>query len=176
MENLAHIPHWLYYVTATLAVLGFLWAVSNAIHKHGVWKGTVDESVKSLKELMTEIRNDVKEIIKSLPSTLQGKSPLELTDLGERISIQLSAKEWAQRVGNELRDQVVDMEDFEVQEFSESYLSDQFVPSESQDETIRKCIYEHGVGRNQVINVLMVELRDALLAMKKSQSSQSTNS
>ena len=36
--------------------------------------------------------------------------------------------------------------------------------------------HEHGVGRNQVINVLMVELRDALLDIKNRQDSQSTNS
>ena len=139
MEFLAEINPG-YYLMASVVVL---LAIVTALYKFGVWKGKIDESVSSLKDLVTEIRTDIKEIIRRLPSgTLKEGSPLELSDRGKRISDDLEAKDWAKRTSKELIDQVIDKEDFEVQEFSESYLWNEFNPTDAQDKKIRKCIYQ----------------------------------
>ena len=70
-----------------IAFLSLLSVAAGAVFAFGQWKGRVDSDRESFKELMAEVRSDVKEILRRLPSrTLTDGSPPRLTDLGKSIS------------------------------------------------------------------------------------------
>ena len=70
-----------------IAFLSLLPVAAGAIFAFGQWNGRVDSDRESFKELMAEVRSDVKEILRRLPSrTLTDGSPPRLTDLGKSIS------------------------------------------------------------------------------------------
>ena len=67
--------------------LSLLSVAAGAIFAFGQWKGRVDSDRALFKELMAEVRNDIKEILRRLPSsTVAADSPFRLTDLGRSIS------------------------------------------------------------------------------------------
>ena len=72
--------------------LSLLPVAAGVIFAFGQWKGRVDSDRESFKELMTEIRSDLKEILRRLPSrTLTDGSPPRLTDLDKSISARSAA-------------------------------------------------------------------------------------
>ena len=75
-----------------IASLSLLSVAAGAIFAFGRWKGRVDSDRASFKEFMTEVRNDIKEILRRLPSlTVDAHSPLRLADLGKPISERFTA-------------------------------------------------------------------------------------
>ena len=66
-----------------ITFMSLLPVAAGAIFAFGQWKGKVDSDRALFKGLMAEVRNDIKEILRRLPShTLtDGRSP-RLTDLG----------------------------------------------------------------------------------------------
>ena len=51
-----------------IVFLSLLPVATGAIFAFGQWKGRVDSERSSLKELIAEIRSDIKEIVRRLPS------------------------------------------------------------------------------------------------------------
>ena len=144
-------------------------ALGTVLFVTGRWVGGVNEHRNSVKDILAEIREDIKNILKRLPpSTVASESPLRLTDFGQDISEQLDAGTWAQRTAAELRNEVEGKQDFEVQEFCFTYVGEQFKPDDEQGRKVGRIAYENGIDREQVLNVLAIELRDALLAMRPS--------
>ena len=75
-----------------IAFLSLLPVAAGAVFAFGQWKGRVDSDRESFKELMAEIRSDIKEILRRLPSrTLTDGSPPRLTDVGKSISARFAA-------------------------------------------------------------------------------------
>lgn len=75
-----------------IAFLSLLPVAAGAVFAFGQWKGRVDSDRESFKELMAEIRSDLKEILRRLPSrTLTDGSTPQLTDLGKSISARSAA-------------------------------------------------------------------------------------
>ena len=75
-----------------IAFVSLLPMAAGAIFAFGQWKGRVDSDRESFKELMAEVRSDLKEILRRLPSrTLTDGSPLRLTDLDKSISARSAA-------------------------------------------------------------------------------------
>ena len=87
-----------------------------------------------------------------------------ITDFGQDISEQLDARSWARRTAAELRDKVEGKQDFEVQEFCFDYVGTQLKPDQGRQ--VGRIAYEHGIDREQVLKVLAIELRDALLEIR----------
>ena len=115
---------------------------------------------------MKEIRDDIKQIFSRLPPVpVSNESPLQLTDLGKNISSTLKGRDWAKRTASELVKQIQDKKPFEIQEFCFDYVQKEFKPTSDQDERIRACAYENGLKREQVLEVLVIELRDAILVL-----------
>ena len=70
-----------------ITFMSLLPVAAGAIFAFGQWKGKVDSDRASFKEFMEEVRSDLKEILRRLPSrTLTDGSPPLLTDLGRSIS------------------------------------------------------------------------------------------
>lgn len=145
------------YVIATIAVIG-------AVLRIGLWVGSVNEHKTIVTKFMKELRDKLDQIFLRLPAeTVGGISPFTLTDLGKRISEELSAKDWAARIAPDLRASVTGKEPYEIRDFCYVYVRDTLVVSETQEAEIRRSAYENGVDRVQVLNVLAIELRDRLL-------------
>ena len=108
-------------------------ALGTVLFVTGQWVGGVNEHRNTVKDILAEMREDIKNILKRIPpSTVASESPLHLTDFGQDISEQLDARAWAQRTATELRDEVEGKQDFEVQEFCFTHVGEQFKPVEEQ--------------------------------------------
>ena len=100
--------------------------------------------------------------IEAVRNTTAKSSPLKLTDLGRKVSEQLRATEWARETAAELRSEVESMEAYEISAYSRDYVDNTKLPDEI-DARIAECMAEHEIDEHQVLDVLFVELRDALL-------------
>lgn len=156
-------------VLATIAVAG-------ALLTAGQWIGRVNADIESFKGFVDEIRRDIKEIRASVnglfkrlpPAPITSNSPLALTELGDEISEELSGKEWAKRTAEQFLRDVRGKEPYEIQDICFDYVKSQFEPDDEQDAQIRACAYNHALKREQVLDVLAIELRDTLLAIGES--------
>jgi len=102
--------------THIISLAGILIAIG-MIFKLGAWKGSVDKNLSTVNEFITEIRNDVKDILKRLgPAPISSASPVRLTDLGVRISNDINAKNWAEHTAHQMVEQTKGLDPFEIQE------------------------------------------------------------
>ena len=126
---------------------------------------------------MVEIRKDIKDILGRLrPATVGTGSPTTLTDLGLSISQVLGASAWAERHAKILASQAAGVPAYRTEEIAFNYVGDKFkpddameeadksTPDDAMEERIKQCAYENGINRRKVLDVLAIELRDALLA------------
>ena len=151
--------YWFCGIAATVLI-----AVITLAFKIGDWRGHVDSDRDTFKKFITEVRDDIKEILKRLPpDTVKGTSPLQLTELGESISEELKASDWAKGTAPLLIAQIRGKHPYEIQEFCLEYATKLFTPSEDLDRKIQTCAYQKGISKEQVLRVLAVELRDELL-------------
>lgn len=164
-EILGNPVSWVVVLSVLGALGGAVWWASS-IHSK---VGSLDDSMKEVRNDMTEVRNDIKKIFARLPlpTTVEGKSPLALTEFGQEISNELEAKKWADALALQLSAKVRGKEEFEIYEFCADYVSNLCTSDTNQDVKIRKAAYNHGIGRDQVLNVLVIELRDSLLAIER---------
>ena len=145
------------YVIFALAILGGVFAA-------GQWVGRMNSLTKTISESINEIKNDIKEIFKRLPSpSVAGESPVQLTNFGKKISNLLEAKTWAKDLAPSLLSQVKGKAEFEIYEFCGRYVQDEL--AEEWEKKILSSAYELATDREAVLAVLRVELRDALLSL-----------
>lgn len=131
------------------------------------WKGAVDADRTSFKEFMEEVRTDIKKILDRLPpATAAGSSPITLTDLGEKISREIGAKTWAADTADKIKESTKNMQPYEIQEFCKEFVNLRHKFPEELDLLIKNSAYENAVKREQVLNVLAIELRDRLLEIQ----------
>jgi len=117
---------------------------------------------------MTEVRDDLKKILARLPPRVfAGESPIELTDLGKNISTRLNGKDWAEEHTGPLRERVKGKEPYTVQEMCFEYAKG-YEPGEEMERMIQTIGYENGIKREDVPDVLALELRDRLIGPKAS--------
>ena len=106
-------------------------AAIGGLYAFGVWKGKTDSDVNALMDFMKEIRDDIKKIFERLPPSPVGAGiPMRLTELGEEISRELSAKEWANRTAQDLASEVKGMKDFEIHDYCVQFVNEKFEPDE----------------------------------------------
>lgn len=152
-----------FYITGLVTL--FIAFISGTIAV-SIWGGRVQEHKKGVTEFMKEIRDDIKKIFDRLPPNPVGAgSPMKLTELGEEISKEISAKQWAIRTAESLVGKIEGKKEFEVYDFCVKYVNEDFQPTEEQNDMLRESAYEHGIKNEQVLGVLAVELRDALLKL-----------
>ncbi len=143
---------------AVLAIGGLIFAV-------GRWVGAVNSDRESLKDLMAEVRKDIKEILSRLPSNVVANdSPLRLTKLGRQASAAIGARALARDLAQELLSQVAGKRPHEIFRLCTAYVDDTFEPTPDQSEQFDAAAYELGISRSEVRQVIAVELRDHLLA------------
>jgi len=146
----------------------FLYAIVRGLLRIGEWKGKTDGSVKTLKEAIDEIRQDIKRILGHVgPAAVAGQSPLRLTELGIGISEDIDAKEWAKEKAQHIAAQVAGKPPYDIQQFCFDLVRGQkHVPATDLLMKMKAAAYNHGTTIEQVENVLAIELRDVLLGIR----------
>ena len=132
------------------------------------------EDIKDVREGLTqvhkglmEVHEDVKKIFSHLISAPTSQSsPRRLSELGEKMSRQIEARTWAQAKATEFAAQMRGRQPYEIHEFCFRYVKGEFRPDAEWDAKIGACAYESGLERDGVLDVLAIELRDALLGLE----------
>ena len=141
-----------------------LLTAGGAIFYGGRWVGGVNTDRDNFKEFMTEVRGKLDSIFKILSSrTVGSESPTTLTELGREVSGEVKAKEWAKKRAAILAQELAGKQPYEIQDFSFDYVFNRQKPEAEELALWKESAYQHGLDVSQVKNVLMVELRDALL-------------
>lgn len=139
-------------------------AVISALVTIGIWVGRVNSDRDNFKHFMQEVRDDIKKILARLPApSIEHGSPLRLTKIGKRITEQLDGKIWARKIAGRIAAEAKGRPNYEVQELCFDFVRKRFVPTEQQDSEIKQAAYDMGIDYDAVLDVLAVELRDALL-------------
>ena len=151
----------------TAYIVGVI-VVGGALLGIGTWIGGMNSFKSTVEPFMREIRDDIKEIFKSLSPTTSSASPVRLTDLGKAISEELDARRWAREIATTtLAARSTDLtEEYELFELAETYVQEEFRPPEEFERRLKASAYNHGIKPDQVRRVLIVELRDAFLSLR----------
>ena len=121
---------------------------------------------------MAEIREKIDKIFVRL-SSVEGhlsavsgtQSPIRLNSLGESVSSDIGAKDWAGRLVESVRAPTRAMGAYDVQQFCFAHAADmQF--SDDEQELIKEVAFNRGVSELDVRRVLGIELRDKALALR----------
>ena len=127
------------------------------------WRGGVNADREALKKFMRKIDKKIDKLFERLdPAPISRQSPLHLTELGEEMSEEMSAKDWVVEISKDLIEQAKGMPPFEIQDLSFNHIKTMRETLE-QDQRVRKCAYDHGLPREKVLDVLAIELRDYLM-------------
>ena len=149
-------------VVAIIAVLSVLGTIFT-------WVGRVNSDRENFKDFMKDVRGKLDRIFDRLPkATLQSESPLSLTPFGQKVSKHVAAKQWVVNIVADLLGRVKGQTEYEIEQFAMNYMRDTFVPDGNQKALLQKVAYDNGLGVDEVLRVIAVELRDALLAQKPS--------
>lgn len=145
-------------VTVVIAMITFA-------YRYGKWQGEVDSDRKRFSKFIEEIRKDIKDILGRIPpSPTTSASPIQLTELGERISNNIDAESWAEKVASEMISQTKDMDSFKIQEVAFDHAKT-FEPNEKLLQNMRDSAFQEGIKLEGVRDVLGVVLRDRLLSI-----------
>ena len=148
------------WLNTPLIVIAIL-ATLTVLYKFSHWKGTVDSDLSSIKDLIVEIRADIKNIFQRLPSQITvGQSPLRLTEYGEGLSNKLNAQDWADRIAPTVLTKVINKQPFEIHNFCKEFVK---TLSAEEHPAVFERSYEIGITDENMKIVLALVLRDELL-------------
>ena len=149
-------------IIALVTLVNFILSLSDRTEAKGKWRGSVDARLESLEKAVGEIADFLKSLF---PTPLSIKSPINLNELGKEISDGLGAAKWAKSLALSLTRQ----ENPELKNLShygiQKYCFD--IVEERADRTeigkkVEEWAYKKGLKKRQVLDVLAVELRDAI--------------
>lgn len=149
---------------------GFILLLATALIGVGIWLGSMQTNINTLKDSVKDIKKDIKDILDRLSKitseTLKNASPPRLNELGKEVSKELKAPEWAKETATNIASQIEGKRDYEIQKFSFDYVRKNL--KEELQIRVEICAYERGLVKSDVLDVLAVELRDELLSLKSS--------
>ena len=171
-------PTWIYYLIAAgaalavfhalRALLWWVWDVDRTkknLQGHTEWKATVNADRASFRRFMTEVRDKLDQLLALSKTTATSQSPLQLTDLGEDVSNEIHAKAVAGRLQPIITERLGrGSQAFDIHDACFDYVMDKYEPTDEERIRIRRSAYEHGLERDQVLQVIAIELRDLVLA------------
>ena len=140
----------------------------------GVWVGRVNSDrtnfktfMKDVGEKLEAIQTDIKQIFKILPpsETIRSDSPIQLTELGEKVSKEIGAMQFANETVPVLENEAKGLEPFEIESLSQDYVFGRL--PENWRRNVGRASYKFGINTKAVSDVLWVVLRDELLAGKQ---------
>ncbi len=142
-------------ISLVILVAGVAWRARG-------WVSSVDTKIENVEKGIKEISDFLGTVFRS---TIVPNSPISLTDLGLEISKTLNASQWAKSEAIKLvREEnlrskkpshyIIERHCFDIIEGR--------VEATPMQESVEKCAYKKGLKKQQVLDVLAVELRDAL--------------
>ena len=93
---------------------------------------------------------------------LTAGGPLQLNDLGRKVSAEMQADEWAAEIAPSLAERAAAEPPYKVDALCGHYV-EQFLHQEMRDR-VDEAAYEHGIERAGVLAVLRIVLRNRILA------------
>ena len=153
------------FVSVAALVTVIFFRTLDRVSANAKWTGQVDADRENFKEFMKEIRRKLDEIFKYILGTEVAlpSSPIQLTDLGKKISEAIQAKEWAAELAEQFAGEVEGKDAYEIQELARAKCNCDMEMSEFRASLCRKTAFQHGLKLDQVVSVLGLELRDILL-------------
>ena len=141
----------------------------------GIWAGRVMTKQAAFSEFMKEMKGEIKEISTNVARILTrldridrdviSESPLRLTNLGEQVADTLEADDWAEKIAEDVYDEVQGKRKYEIQIFSFEYAKDEDNFSDGELELIQEIAYDHGMTESRVRRVLGIKIKDKLISM-----------
>lgn len=149
----------------TITGIGLVVSFLAFCFKAGEWKGSVDKDRQNFRHFMTEMRQKIDDIFARLPPRriLEEKSPLGLTELGREIGEEIGAKVWAANMVANLRSEVERKSPYQLQDFCFEFVKSKLELTPEQTMLVESTAYSHGLRKEKVLDVLVIELRDALI-------------
>ena len=133
--------------------------------EHAEWVGEVNADRAWLKRAVASIQETVSDIFFFLSGgAISRNSPLQLTDFGRKISSDLGAKEWSERIfrSSQLKSEIQGMSFEEIEEFCLNFVLVRLDPTKQERRNLEKCARDNGVSGLVVRRVLAIEMRDEL--------------
>ena len=146
---------------------GVVWAIVNRMLKAHRWWVNHGNSHDWIKDVLGEIKDDIKALMREKPAVLEQGSPLRLTELGSKVSICVDAKRLAITLAGDLQDQLPSDNPYDIQDWCKRFFEQEYEPAPELLDTFKRCAFEHGIKLEQVHDVCAMELRDELLERTK---------
>ena len=152
------------FVSVAALVTVIFFRTLDRVSANAKWAGQVDADRENFKDFIKEVRGKLDSLFRLVSrGTVDAGSPTRLTDLGREVSDEIGAGEWAKNQAALFARQLQGKQPYESQDFSFDYVFNRHEPEEEELARWKESAYQHGLDISQVKNVLMVELRDALL-------------
>ena len=143
----------------------------------GVQEGTVESFMDATKEQLEKLNKNFSRLNErfsyfsnvvsaelGITLYLKSESPIVLTEPGEELAKEVSAKEWVDRVSGTLKEKVKDLDAYGIQDFCFEYVDkDEDQYSDEEQKVIRDSAFKRGISTYYVRQVLAIKLRDRLL-------------
>ncbi|MCY4345602.1 MAG: hypothetical protein OXC17_02255 [Aestuariivita sp.] len=156
---------WAAIVVLFLAIISFAFYLGGLNQRIKGFEGLKD----IIEKMRIEFERKFDEIFLRLPppATAVSLSPLQLTDLGKKISKKLQMSSWLDAHEFLIEDQLIDKEeDFEIFEQCGLYVKN----LETSDEDFRRVLsltaYNHGLKVEQIRIIYQIELRDRIISKR----------
>lgn len=160
-------------VMITIAVVGLVITLGTIMWKIGKWSSSTDTRLDKLEESVERLEKSIlaslKDLLKPIVSSLYkevavSKSPVGLTDYGEKLSLQVNAAEFVRKhaANVETRD---DMNAYQIQEACFAYVDNDFLEKVSPEERdqLENIAFDEGIEVGKILKVIGIELRDVKL-------------
>lgn len=138
-------------------------AIAAAIGKLLLWIGTQNESVGAVKKSLRKLEDNSDQILLILAPEAKGSSPLQLTELGDRIAESIGSIGVVTEVYKNLVNRTKEKTPYQVQKICLDYMENEFSPSVELKEAIENCAFENGVLPRNIRRVIAILVRNALL-------------
>ncbi len=139
----------------------------------GIWIGrteflnkAVRDALEEIKQILVGLKENTDKILDKISSgTIEGESPYRLNDKGLSVSNSIDAKQWAKGKAQELVPRISGKQPFEIYESCKDFVRYEFEPNDAFLKKMKKCAYENAISVSEVEDVLIIELRDAIISI-----------
>ena len=104
-------------------------------------------------------------VVRMPSQTVDSNSPLKLTAVGNKVSKSIDSISIVKGLATDLRVKADGKLPYDIQELCFNFIRDEYKPSDEVEKDIKKCAYDNGIDRAEVLNVLAVELRDEIFRL-----------
>ena len=104
-------------------------------------------------------------VVRMPSKTVDSDSPLKLTAVGDKVSKSIDSISIVKGLATDLRVKADGKLPYDIQELCFDFIRDEYKPSDEVEKDIKKCAYDNGIDRAEVLDVLAVELRDEILRL-----------